>query len=67
LRKNRLAGRSFPFSELIALRSVLFSVIQRVGTPDFRRCALLAPPDRGLMATPLGNHLFMVTPLPSLV
>ena len=66
LRKNRLTGRGFSSGALIALRSNLFSAIQRVGAPDFRRCDLLGPPDRGLMATPLGNHLFMVTLLPSL-
>jgi hypothetical protein len=63
LRKNRLAGRSFPLSELIALRSVLFSVIQRVGTPDFRRFHPLGLPDRGHLATPLGNLPFMRPPL----
>jgi len=64
LRKNRQKRRVPPSRDLITRCSGWISLIQRFRTPDFRRSALFGLPDRGHLATPLGNHLFMPTPWP---
>ena len=64
LRKNRQKRGVHPSRDLITRCSGWISLIQRFRTPDFRRFAPLGLPGSRLIGTPLGNHLFMLPPLP---
>ncbi|NBO83313.1 MAG: hypothetical protein EBU75_10955 [Betaproteobacteria bacterium] len=65
MRKNHLNSRAFPSGELVTLRSGSFSANQRLRTTEFKRFALFGLPERGRLATPLGNRLFMPPPWPA--
>ncbi len=65
LRKNRLSSRCFSSGELIALRLGWSAAFQRLRTRDFKRFALFRLAERGHLATPLGNPLFMPLPWPA--
>jgi hypothetical protein len=66
----RVCGKTSEQSQFSLLNAdrapfeLVFSVSAAQST-DFRPFALLGLPDSGLMGTPLGNHLFMVTQPPS--